>query len=133
MQNGIIDITGTNVLLQQAVGQPCQWNACLHHVFELLMEAAVAEKLGPTTGPREKYFARFESYFNNLTEEEREVIRTNAADRRPLVGDEDEVTREFMEATKSFFANYGNSFQRGDYKEFARLVKVYQSIRQELE
>ena len=88
------------------------------------MEAAIVEKLGPTTRPREKYFARFESYFNALSEDDREAIRTGASDRKEFVADEDEVTREFLEATKTFFANYGDSFQRGDYKEFARLVKV---------
>ena len=123
-RENIHNFAGANVLIQQNIQHPLQWNACLHHVFELLMEAAIVEKLGPTSGPTEKYFARFESYFNGLTKEEKEVIQTEAHGRIAFVSAEDAVTREFLEATKAFFANYGGSFQRGDYKEFARLVKV---------
>ena len=110
--------------MEQNAQKQLQWNACLHHVFELLMEAAVVDKLGPTSGPREKYFARFETYFNGLTREEKEVIRSDADARLGIVGAEDEVTREFLEATKAFFASYSGMYQRGDYKEFAGLIKV---------
>ena len=58
-----------------AVGQGGPLERLSPSRLELLMEAAVAEKLGPSSGPREKYFARFETYFNGLTEEEREAIR----------------------------------------------------------
>ena len=87
------------------------------------MEAAVVDKLSPTSGPREKYFARFETYFNGLTNKEKEVIRSDANARLGMVGAEDEV-REFLEATKAFFASYSGMYQRGDYKEFAGLIKV---------
>lgn len=88
------------------------------------MEAAIVDKLGPTSGPTEKYFARFKIYFNGLTKEEKEVIRAEAKNRLPLVAAEDEVTREFLDATKAFFSQFGESYQRGDYLEFARLIKV---------
>ena len=92
------------------------------------METAIVEKLGPTSGPTEKYFARFQSYFNGLSKEEKEVIAAEAKGRVAFVAAEDEVTREFLEATKAFFANYGDTYQRGDYQEFARLIKVSQHI-----
>ncbi|QQP55780.1 Hypothetical protein FKW44_000226, partial [Caligus rogercresseyi] len=50
-------------------------------------------------------------------------IKTEAHDRIAFVSAEDAVTHEFLEATKSFFTNYCDSYQRGDNKEFARLVK----------
>ena len=124
-QVNIYYFAGANILVSQTAQQQVQWNACLHHVLELLMEAAIVEKLGPTTGPTEKYFARFQSYFNSLETAEKEVIRAEANGRLAFVAPEDEVSREFLEATKAFFANYGDSYQRGDYMEFARLVKVY--------
>ena len=84
----------------------------------------MVDKLGPTTGPREKYFARFETHFNGLTKDAKEAIRSDANARLGMVGAEDEVTRDFLEATKSFFASYSGAYQRGDYKEFAGLIKV---------
>ena len=92
--------------------------------MDLLMEAAVVEKLGPTSGPREKYFARFEAYFNGLKEEEKEEIRSGAGDQLTMIAAEDDVTREFCDATKTFFSSFTGAYQRGDYYEFARLVKV---------
>ncbi|QQP52276.1 Hypothetical protein FKW44_004381 [Caligus rogercresseyi] len=88
------------------------------------MYALIIEKLGPTSGPTEKYFARLASYFNGLIKEVKKVIKTEAHDRIAFVSAKDAVTHEFLEATNLFFANYGNSYQRGDYKEFARLVKA---------
>ena len=91
------------------------------------MEAAVATKLGPSTGPREKYFTRFATYFNSLDQEEKEKIYAEAADRIKLLAAEDEITRQFIEATKSFFSQFmaeNNEFQRGDYLELARLIMV---------
>ena len=84
----------------------------------------MAEKLGPTSGPREKYFARFQTYFNNLEEEEKETIRLDAPNRLGLVAAHDDVTREFLEATKAFFSAFTGGYQRGDYLEFSCLIKV---------
>ena len=120
-------LTGCNVRLEHKLGRAVMWNACLHHVLDLLMEAAVVEKLGPTTGPREKTFTTFETYFNSLSKEEKEEISAEAADRVGQVSPEDEVTRDFFEATKAFFTNFMEEerpFQRGDYLEFARLIMV---------
>ena len=105
-----------------------QWNACFHHVLELLIEAAIVQKLGPTSGPTEKYFLRFQTYFNDLSKEQKEVIAEEAKGRIAFVAAEDEVTRDFLEATNAFFANYGDKYQRGDYMEFARLIKVSSNI-----
>ena len=120
-------LTGCNVRLERKLGRAVLWNACLHHVLDLLMEAAVVEKLGPTTGPREKTFPTFETFFNSLSEEEKAEIKAEAADRVTQVAPEDEVTRDFFEATKAFFTNFmaeERPFQRGDYLEFARLIMV---------
>ena len=62
---------GANVCLQVYLNKPLLWLACLHHILEIIMGAAIALKLGPTSGPREKYFTKFEKYFNNLTEEKK--------------------------------------------------------------
>ena len=115
---------GANVFLERHLERQLQWHACFHHVLELIMEAAVAEKLGPTSGPRKKYFARFQTYFNDLAEEEKEAIRLDAPNHLRQVGDEDDVTREFLDATKAFFSTFVECYQRGDYLEFSRLIKV---------
>ena len=84
-------------------------------------------KLGPTFGPREKYFVRFEAYFNALTKTEVEEIRSQATERIALFSPEDDVTREFLESTKAFFTSFmaeSNGFQRDDYLEFARMIMV---------
>ena len=103
------------------------WLACLHHVLDLLMEAAVVEKLGPTSGPREKYFAKFETYFNSLDEEEKAKIAAESTERIGLVSPEDDVTRQFHAEATAFFTEFlaqDNAFQRGDYQELARLITV---------
>ena len=86
------------------MGRVVLWNACLHHILDLLVEAAVVEKLGPTSGPTEKYFSRFEAYFNSLTKEEKVEISAEGPTRVAQVAPEDEVTREFLDATKTFFS-----------------------------
>ena len=94
---------------------------------EIIAEAACETKLGPTTGPREKCFTRFQTHFNSLSREEKEEIRRNAVAARSIVGIEDDVTRDFFEATRSFFEQFESecdSYKRGDFKEFARLVMV---------
>ena len=103
------------------------WMACLHHVMELLLHGALTQKLGPTSGPSEKYFTRFQSYFNSLAKEEVEKVRVEATACVGLLSPEDEVTREFMESTKAFFTGFmqeSRGFQRDDYREFARLIMV---------
>ena len=95
------------------------------------MEAAVLEKLGPSSGPREKYFARFETYFNSLSKEEKEEIRARATDRRQMVAPEDDVTREFFKATKAFFDGFATGskdFPRGDYFEMAWVIRVRKKV-----
>ena len=98
--------------------------------MELVLEKAITVKLGPTSGPREKYFARFESYFNTLEKDEKEKIRGEAPTRLNLLSAEDDVTRECFEATRTFFTNFtkeANGYQRNDYKEFAELIMVRNS------
>ena len=65
---------GAVAFMEADLGSPMMWLACLHHVLELLLEKAIAVKLGPSSGPREKYFARFESFFNSMNNEEKEKI-----------------------------------------------------------
>ena len=96
--------------------------------MELLLHAAITEKLGPTSGPREKYFDRFRTYFNSLSKEEVEAIRLDASACLNLLAPEDDVSREFMESTRAFFTNFmkeANGFQRDDYKELARVIMVF--------
>ena len=120
-------ILGANVFIEADLGSPMLWMACLHHVMELLLGAAMTEKLGPTSGPCEKYFMRFEVYFNALTKEEAEEIRLGASQRASLLSPEDEVTKEFIESTRAFFSSFmaeKRGFQRDDYLEFARMIMV---------
>ena len=122
---------GANVLIEQELGWQCLWLACLHHILDLLMEAAVVEKLGPTSGPREKYFAKFETYFNSLEEADKNTIVREAIDRIEIFAPEDEVTRSFQAATKAFFINFmvsEPSFQRRDNLEFAHLVMLLSGV-----
>ena len=119
--------SGANVFLEADLETPVFWFACLHHVMELLLGAAMTEKLGPTSGPREKYFVRFESFFNSLSKEEVEEIRRQAPSRVALFSPEDDITREFLESTRVFFSSFmaeSNGFQRDDYLEFARMIMV---------
>ena len=112
---------------------PVLYFACRHHTEELVCECAIEDKLGPTSGPTEKYFTRFEAYFNKLSTEEREAIRADAVSRRDnLLRAEDDVTREFMESTRAFFTAFmsqANGFQRDDYREFARMIMVIIEIK----
>ena len=113
--------------MEQALGGPLLWLACLHHILELVLHEALTQKLGPTLGPTEKYFTRFESYFNSMKKEEVEEIRKGATARLNLLSPEDEVTKEFFESSHAFFANFmskSNGFQRDDYGEFAHLIMV---------
>ena len=122
---------GANVLIEQKLGRQCLWLACLHHILDLLMEAAIAEKLGPTSGPRKKYFAKFEMYFNSLEEADKNTIVREAIDRIEILAPEDEVTRSFQAATKAFFINFmvsEPSFQRRDNLEFAHLVMLLSGV-----
>jgi trans-2-enoyl-CoA reductase len=102
------------------------WFPCLHHILELEFEAATKDKLGPTSGPKEKYFSRFEEYFNKLSEAEKEDILKDAADKIRLLAPEDDLKREFQIRVKNFFTEFtaSSSFQRGDYQEFCRIVMV---------
>ena len=118
---------GANVFLEFLKGHVLWWIECIHHVADLLLEAAIVSKLGPTPGPKEKYFSKFKSYFNTLSDEEKEKIVTEAAAHIGLLTPEDDVTKEFHARSKAFFTEFmasDNSFQRGDYLEFARIVMV---------
>ena len=120
--------TGAIAFMERDLGYPMFWLACLHHVLELLLQAAIVEKLGPTSGPNEKYNSRFEEFFNTMEAEEKEKIRADAPNRRDgLFKFEDDVTQEFLESTREFFYNFmseANGFQRDDYGEFANLIMV---------
>ena len=89
--------------MEQALGVALLWLACLHHILELVLHEALTQKLGPTSGPTEKYFARFESYFNSLKKEEVEEIRMAATARLELLSPEDEVTAEFFESSSLLY------------------------------
>jgi hypothetical protein len=82
---GSSSFPGANVFIEQELGRQMLWLACFHHVLDLLMEAAIVEKLGPTSGPREKYFAKFETYFNTLEKEEKAKISAESTERIGLV------------------------------------------------
>ena len=114
-------------MLEAGLGQALIWFACMHHILEILLQAAIVAKLGPSSGPTEKYFARFQEYFNSLTEEEVEEIRLNASSRADFLKEEDDVTREMLDATREFFRSFmskSNGFQRDDYLEMACLIMV---------
>jgi hypothetical protein len=103
------------------------WMPCFHHIMEILFEASFASKFGPTSGPKEKFFARFETFFNSLMEDQLADIINEGAERIRLLAPEDDLTREFQARVKNFFTEFlasSSSFQRGDYQEFARLVMV---------
>jgi hypothetical protein len=122
-------ISGTNAYLKTYLEKALLWLECLHHILELIAAAAVALKLGPSSGPKDKVFGRFEQWFNSLTEEEIEEIVAEAASRIELLAPEDEVTHDFQSRSREFFANFfaassTSGFQRGDYLEFARIVMV---------
>ena len=126
---------GANVFIEQGLGVQLLWCACFHHILDILAELAVEVKLGPSSGPREKYFARFESNFNSLTEEEKETIRVDAPNHIGIVAAEDGITRQFLDATRSFFSQFmaeARPFQRGDYLEFARLIMFLTGMTPEL-
>ena len=117
------------MFIEQEVGRPLLWLACLHHVMELLLHAAVVEKLGPTSGPSEKYFTRFQTYYNALSDEEKEKIKGEALQQAiNLLAPEDDITAEFKEASTSFFSAFAtadHSYDRGDYKECSLLIRVF--------
>ena len=117
---------GALVLIQQHLGIPLLWWACLHHVLEILLQAAMTEKLGPSSGPTEKYFERFQTYFNSLSTDDREAIRKEASSSTYLKP-EDDFSEELFQSTRDFFADFmarKNGFQRDDYREFANLIMV---------
>lgn len=126
---------GANVFIEGDLERQLLWLACLHHVLDLIIEASVVVKLGATSGPREKYFARFETYYNSLSPEEKTKIIADATKMLGLLSPEDDITREFLAATHSFFTGFmasGNGFQRGDYLELARLIMFFVGAEKEL-
>ena len=103
------------------------WFACLHHVLDLILEAAITEKLGPTSGPTETYFTRFKEHFNSMTAAEKSMIAANAASALDLLSVEDETIAGLRAKTKEFmkeFLEKCEKFHRADYLELARLVMV---------
>jgi len=52
------------------------------------------------SGPKEKYFTRFQEWFNYLTEE-KQKINDEAITKIQLLSPEDEVTRNFKSTNKS--------------------------------
>ena len=118
---------GANVCLQVYLDKPLIRLACLHHILEIIMGAVITLKLGPTSRPREKYFTKFEKYFNNLTEEEKAHILEDANEKVKLLASKDKVTSEFHQKVKKLFSSFfetKHSFQRGDYLELARKMLV---------
>ena len=119
--------TGAIAFMEKDLDFPMFWLACLHHVLELLLQAAIVKKLGPTSGPNEKYNTRFEEFFNTMEAEEVEKIRVDAPNRQGLFSGEDDVSCEFLESTRTFFSHFmseTNKFQWDDYGEFAKLIMV---------
>ena len=106
---------------------PLLWWACLHHILEILLQTAMTEKLGPSSGPTEKYFERFQTYFNSLSTDEREGIRLGASSCVEWLSPTDDITKEMFGSTREFFSHFmakSNGFQRDDYRELARLIMV---------
>ena len=106
---------------------PLLWWACLHHVLEILLQAAMAEKLGPSSGPTEKYFERFQTYFNSLSMDDREGIRLGASSCAEYLSPTDDVGKEMFKSTQDFFSHFmakSNGFQRDDYCKLACLIMV---------
>ena len=81
----------------------------------------MTEKLGPSLGPTEKYFERFQTYFNSLSRDEREGIRLGASSCVEWLSPTDDITKEMF---FSHFIAKSNGFQRDDYRELARLIMV---------
>jgi hypothetical protein len=86
-------------------------------------------KLGPTSGPKDKVYDHFEKMFDSFTEDEMEKILDESKERIGLLAPEDDITREFQSRAKAFFGDFFTasstaSFQRGDYLEFSRILRV---------
>ena len=65
------------------------WLACMYHILELIVEAAITLKLGAISGPMEPIYSRFEKYFDALTEEELEEVMREVPDRTLFLSPED--------------------------------------------
>ena len=81
----------------------------------------------PTEGPKESLYARFEKFWATLSDEDIELIKREAVERRKEVAPSDDLTKELAKrilALLSFLFSLDHGFQRGDYLGLARLVQV---------
>ena len=72
------------------------------------------------------FFSKFEQFFNQLSNDEKDEIFEAAKDKVNLCAPEDDVTSKFRNITTIFLSQFSEStaFQRGDYQELFKLVKV---------
>ena len=103
------------------------WFACQHHIFELILSAAIKCKLGPTFGPNDPFFLKFRDCFNGLSKNSMESIIEKAAEKIRIIAPKNDVTYKFHDFTCTFMETFNtyHSFQREDYLELAKIVQVY--------
>ena len=68
------------------------WFACQHHIFELILSAAIKCKLGPTFGPNDPFFLKFRDCFNGLSKNSMESIIEKAAEKIRIIAPKNDVT-----------------------------------------
>jgi hypothetical protein len=118
--------------LEEALG-PVLYNACRHHIYELHIKHPYNAVMGPTKGPDDPLFKRFQKWFVEQKEADPAFPDSNLFRKWswPSVYDETSPTGPYKSG-KSWFARASltwaqeqlrhGTFARGDYRELAELL-----------
>ncbi|XP_050530378.1 uncharacterized protein LOC126899463 [Daktulosphaira vitifoliae] len=111
-------INGACTLLEQKLDRDILYLACRHHVYELLLQTAIAEtKLHVSSGPDIALFKRFKSTWNNINTKNISIWNTNKNLENIVSPKRENILLFCQEAILK-------KHPRNDYKEFLELVII---------
>ena len=119
MQYVLGAITAACVSLQQKLGRPLLWDACRHHMGEVILTWAWnALQVEVDKGPESSLFTRFRDNFNKLSYSDLTDLG-----RLKIEEELEPVKNDVIQLIKNTLANKKFAY-RGDYTQFMKLVLV---------
>lgn len=109
---------GACILLEQKMDKELLWLACRHHIMEIMLESVVQNEIGPSSGPDNLLFKRFQKNWQSINKEEYLTLITDKESMEKLQDKKDEIIEFATEQLTEYQP-------RDDYKELLQLSILF--------
>ena len=117
---------GACKVVENFIGKPLMWFPCMHHTLELILAAYIKVRWR-ISGATDSIYSQFQSSWSSI-EENLDAVTTSVKANIVLIKPKNSaiktLRKEVVKLLNSTTRGIDESFCRGDYQEFVRLVKV---------